>query len=78
MQSVPFSSPDILSASFIFTLPLGYSTLTRLEHHEIKPLFCSVFKRVSGMVSTVILRKKGAFIMKHYRLGVKAGSVAVP
>lgn len=61
MQSVPFSSPDILSAPFIFTLPLGYSTHTRLEHHEIKPSFCSVFKQVSGTVSTVIPREKRTY-----------------
>lgn len=61
MQSVPFSTPDILSAPFIFTLPLGYSILTRLEHHDIKASFCSVFKQVSGMVSTVVPRERRTY-----------------
>lgn len=61
MQSVPFSTPDILSAPFIFTLPLGYSSLTRLEHHEIKPSFCSVFKQLPGMVSAVTPRERRTY-----------------
>lgn len=76
MQSVPFSTPEILSAPFIFTLPLGYSTLTRLEHHEIKASFCSVFKQVSGMVSTVVPRER--HIYDDYRLGIKTARVKVP